>query len=122
MKKILNTLSRQEGFSFVEVMVALVIFSVTIISFSAFFASGIQNIFTTGHKGSALYNAQENMENTIASEDYFSDEVKPIKGPLELSFPTAVKVEGYFITKNETYTDAQGNEHTVTVTTFVPKR
>jgi len=58
-------LKKEEGFTLVEIIIALTILFIVIISFTILFTTGFSGIFGAGRKSEALYKAQEEMDNTI---------------------------------------------------------
>lgn len=104
-----------KGFMVTEILVAITIIALIIAAFEPLLNSSFLNIFSTGRKSSTLYQAQQTTENAIANHGTGSD-------ILVLPFATPIPVQGSYITINELYTDANGNERTVTITSFVPNK
>lgn len=59
-------LKNQEGFTIVEVLVALVFLIIIIFAFTNLLATGHSGIFRAGQKSEALFYAQEDIDNQIA--------------------------------------------------------
>jgi len=55
----------QEGFTLVEIIVALTILMIFLFSFMTLFTTSITGIFGAGEKTSALFTAQKDMDNAI---------------------------------------------------------
>lgn len=58
--------NREEGFTIIEIIIALFILMVILFAFTTLFTGSISGIFGAGHKSSALYEAQREMDNEIS--------------------------------------------------------
>lgn len=63
-----RTFQQNKGFTLVEVLVALSIITIIVISFTALLTSSYVNIISAGKKSLASYSVQEEMEERIAHE------------------------------------------------------
>lgn len=106
-----RTFQKNNGFTLVEVLVALSIITIIVISFTTLLASSYVNIISAGKKSLASYSVQEEMEERIAHEQ--ATDV----GDLQIPFPKAgnINVAGGFIELQNT----QG-VHTSQSTAFLP--
>ncbi len=105
----------EKGFLLIEVLIALLLLIIIIIGFTALITSSYQGIHTAGSRAQALYEAQELMENAIASPDFTSDEVVIV----QLASPPG-GIASRKITVTVPYTDAKGFSRTVTLTSYIP--
>ena len=109
---LLNKIVQQDrGFTLVEVLVALTILTIIVISFTTLFTSSYVNIISAGNKSQATYNVQKEMEERIA------DELATDVGDLQIPFPIAgnINVPGGLLELDDT----QGNR-TSESTAFLP--
>lgn len=102
---------KENGFTLVELIVALAILSIGIFAFSYMFSSSFANVFTAGRKSSSLLSAQEELELQIAVGTATDSE------ELSVFLPdgTEIKIPGEFATGTYMYENKTG-----TVTTFIP--
>lgn len=62
----MDNFKQQEGFTLVEILVAIAIMMIVVFSFTLLFTSSFTWIFDAGDKSEALFKAQEKMDNKIA--------------------------------------------------------
>lgn len=113
MKKTESTKQLNElGFSLVELLIAMVILAVIILSFTALFSSSFSGIFTAGRKSKALFEAQDELEQKIIGGTSLSTLLT-----VTFSDSSTITIPGELITGDVLY---EGN--TGAVTTFIPQR
>lgn len=120
--------SPEQGFMFIEILVALSILAIVIVAFTAVFTTGFAGIFSVGQTGGSFYSAQEAMENTAAGVEYEgvhagNIDIHPVEYyPLESPFTLHFADLGYTVSVvGKTYRvvyDEGGRS--VTLMTFVP--
>lgn len=102
------------GFSLIELLIALSIFVIIASAFLLLYTKSFSDIFHSGHKNEALYEIQQELENTIYSNNNDgTDEI-------EINFPgleNSVKIKG----KLERG-DAQVGERSAEIIVFIPNR
>ncbi|MBF7082134.1 prepilin-type N-terminal cleavage/methylation domain-containing protein [Desulfallas sp. Bu1-1] len=114
-------MNNKKGFSILEVLVAISILVIIVFTFTTLFSAGFSGIFSAGRKSEALYKVQKEMENAIINKS--GNNVTD--GTISISFPSLtdpITVTGKFVICDQTYTDSNGNERTVTITSFVPNQ
>lgn len=104
------------GFSLLEVLVALSVFGIVVVGFSYMFANGLKGSNASDSRNRAVYRAQQTMENSIATYDNSGSDT------IELNFSSPITVDGKVITINETYNGINQTAKTVSMTTFVPNQ
>ncbi|PKM83454.1 MAG: hypothetical protein CVU88_02865 [Firmicutes bacterium HGW-Firmicutes-13] len=114
-----------EGFTLVEVIAALTILSIIIISFLAVFGNSIVMIITAGQLSEAQYTAQKVMENAIAGsilEDIENINVI-VDTPDSDHTSITINYNGENITVDGKIIEVEydDGERAVTLTTFVPE-
>lgn len=62
----MNFIKKEDGFSLVELILAVFIMAIIIVAFTNLITVSIQGIFGAGSKSSALFDAQEQMDNYIS--------------------------------------------------------
>ncbi len=62
----MRSVKKEEGFTLVEVLVAVSILTIIIFAFTTLFTTSFTGIFGAGRKSEALFKAQEEMDNAIA--------------------------------------------------------
>jgi prepilin-type N-terminal cleavage/methylation domain-containing protein len=117
---------REQAFTLIEVLVAIFILLVVIISFSLLFSDSFINIFASGYKSEAQYKLQDLVENKFLGVDKSLDGVSVsatnISGfSIEFSGLGTVSVNGDEYLVNTTFSDARGNQRPVNLTFFVPE-
>ncbi|RAP74754.1 prepilin-type N-terminal cleavage/methylation domain-containing protein [Paenibacillus montanisoli] len=58
----MSYINKEQGFSLMEVLVAVVILAVLVMAFIGYFIRGTDTITKTGTRGQNLYTAQQNLE------------------------------------------------------------
>lgn len=101
----------------VEIIVAIALLSIILISFIMLFAESFTNIFSAGNESEALFTVQRMLENKLG-------EPLPQGEPhtLEIIFPTVlqpIRIDGEIVTINESY--YRGNvRKNVELKVFIP--
>lgn len=91
-------LRNEEGLTLIEILVALLIFVVILVSFSALFINSYAGVRLGGHKSERLYQAQSEVEEAMLN---FQGERQD---QIEISFPgLTLTVDGRLITVQEIY-------------------
>ena len=62
----MNFIKKEDGFSLAELILAVFIMAIIIVAFTNLITVSIQGIFGAGSKSSALFDAQERMDNYIS--------------------------------------------------------
>ncbi len=108
-KKLIN---QQKGFTLVELLIAISILMVIIFSFTLLFTTSFSGIFGAGRKSEALFRAQEEMDNKIASglEEQYDETT------LEIKFDYLTLI----VTGEVKQVDYEYEEHTDTIKYFLP--
>jgi len=91
----MNLFKKQDGFTLIEIILSALILMVFIFAFMTLSTSSITGIFGAGHKSSALFEAQEDIDNAI-NEGLSGDEPETheinLEG-LEIKDSEGVKVD-----------------------------
>jgi Tfp pilus assembly protein PilV len=120
-------IKNKQGFSLIEVLVALSILFFFIMAFSVLFSNSFSYIFVSGSKTETQYSIQEAAENSyLDSSTVFSD-VDTIETFVsgftiifnDLSEP-AVLLDGRIVEMEASYPDSTGNENDILITYFIP--
>jgi Tfp pilus assembly protein PilV len=120
-------IKNKQGFSLIEVLVALTILFFFIMAFSVLFSNSFSYIFVSGSKTETQYSIQEAAENSyLDSSTVFSD-VDTIETFVsgftiifnDLSEP-AVLLDGRIVEMEASYPDSTGNENDILITYFIP--
>jgi len=102
---------REEGFSLVEVLVALAVLTIIIFAFTTLFTSSFSGIFRAGRKSASLYEAQAALDHVIEQGTASTAaEVTILFGSI------AVNVKGEEVTEEYQYEDRTGQ-----LVYFLPK-
>jgi prepilin-type N-terminal cleavage/methylation domain-containing protein len=102
---------REEGFTLVEVLVALAILSIIIMAFTTLFTSSFSGIFRAGRKSASLYEAQAVLDQVIDQGTALTeDEINILFGGI------VIKVQGEEITEAYEYDGRTGQ-----LVYFLPK-
>jgi len=104
----------EKGFSLVEILVALTILLIIATAFLSLYTQSYLGIAYSGHKNKALYEAQQEIEELILSNE--SDG----KDELEIIFPGlehSIKIRGKVELRNVQY-----GEKSASVAVFIPNR
>jgi len=110
----MDYLKKQEGFTLVEIIVALAILVIVVFSFTTLYSTTFSGIFRAGDKSKALFEAQDQMDTSISKG--FPDVTEDSKLTIDFDKVT-VEVEGKV--KNLYYMD-ENEEHTVELFYFLP--
>jgi prepilin-type N-terminal cleavage/methylation domain-containing protein len=62
----MNLVQQKDGFTLVELLVAIAILMIAIFAFTTLFTTSFSGIFRAGRKSEALFTAQEELDNLIA--------------------------------------------------------
>lgn len=110
----------EKGFSLLEVLVAMIVLSLVILSFSGLFSGGYKAISDGGNKSEALFSAQQFMEYAILNGDDYSQVTVTTGNLLQFNFPGTdpFDISGNIIIVTEDY---HGGNKPISLTTFVPK-
>lgn len=111
MNRLMNRLKNPQGFTLIEMIVALAIIGIMAVSFLTVFSSTYAHIFSAGRRSDAIFSTEKKVEAAIASgttgtADTFS---------LSIGGRT-INVSGTLVTEQSTYE----NGKTVTLKSFVP--
>ena len=106
-------LHNEDGVTIIEILFALVILSFVTASVLLLFNNTLTVIFSTGHKGQGLYQAQGDMEKKIISSEP-GEELLPLIVP---GLDEPIYIKGREITV-DVVLDSKGR--TVSLSTFVP--
>ncbi len=110
-----------KGFSLVEIVVAMAILAIVVVSLMTLLNASFSNLFNMGDKTETLNNLQSQMEKAIVSETYRDDdnnnvvvETKKIVDNNAIRIEDAAesilyKIQGLMITVEEEYSDGNGN-------------
>ena len=89
-------MKQEQGFSFVEVLVAVVVLGLIIGGFSGVFSSSIGSILAAGDRYRAFAEAQELLERVLATDNL--DGLEGVDWTEEVQIVDEVKVKGKLIT------------------------
>lgn len=103
-------LSDEGGFSLIEILIALVILSITIFAFTGLFTDSYSRIFSAGRKSQAIYKAQKDMESKIRSGTTLNQDFT-----ITVPHSTNITVKGELV-------DIEIEGQNAHLTTFVPKQ
>ena len=107
----MRALKKQDGFTLIEVIVAVVILLIIATTFVPIFRTSFVNIFTYGHKDKAMALASEKMEIFYANQPLDNTDITNILGELNGNYVSDV---------NDLYT-YQNNDYNYTYKdTFMP--
>lgn len=100
------------GLTLIEILIGLAILAVMALSFTALFTSSFAGIFSAGRKSTALFQAQQQMEQKIAGGTSGNT-------PLTITLPdlTTIQVQGEILSVPYSYEDKTG-----TIISFIPIR
>lgn len=111
----MGNLKKQEGFTIVEIIVAIAIFVIIVFAFTTLYSTTFSGIFWAGDKSRALFDAQDEMDTSISQG--FPDETDI--STLTINFDQiTVEVEGKG--KNLYYVD-EDEEHEIELFYFLPE-
>ena len=107
-----------KGFSLVEVLVAITVLTITIVSFTFVYGWSFENIFLMGEKSTAVAKAQNALERMYININDDKIDLQRVISPDDLY--TYSESGNYYVEENVTYTleedeDVVGNKVTVVV-------
>ncbi len=112
----MKVLSQNKGFSLVEVLVAMAVLTILVVSFTIFFGWNITSIFETGQRSQAVAEAEKkleklhySMDNYASDPEYVSSEDVLVKDPDR---------DRNFCVEEVTYVDGSVEGYNVTVVVF----
>lgn len=109
-----------KGFSLVEVLVAILLMSITLGSLVFILGSAFDGVFTSSHKNKAIYNAQNSIEEKIAiGEQGEISNVDEIPGSIEIEFPE-LSNSSFYSTGNVVVGEGVEKGVISKVATFIP--
>lgn len=76
---------REDGFTLVEVLVAMAVFLIVVIAMSTFFLHSYKNVILAGKKSVTVYEAQQELEEVIADPDSSHDEDEISEEPYQIT-------------------------------------
>ncbi len=119
-------LKNENGFSLVEVMVAMVVLLIFVVAFSALFTDSFSIIFSSGRKSEAQYQAQEASEWVLSGVDPATVSgitITPVPEftiEIENNAIDDLVIGGDQLTYSDSYISTRGNTGTVDITIFIP--
>jgi len=107
----MKNLVKQNGFSLVEVLIAVTILLLMVVTFTVLFTSTFDNIITSGRKSEALYLSQQKVDTAVTPDSTSFVE-------LEISFTgvNPIVVEG----QHNIYSQEYKTGRYVSVDLFIP--
>lgn len=117
----LNLLKKQDGFTFIEVIIAVTILFLAVMTVSLLLLQGYQIMASAGKRSESLHLTQEEMEAAIADADYAGSDYEEVEIDRAMGQEVWVfgeKVTGTLVTVKRIYSGPQGGE--ITYTYFVP--
>ncbi len=107
----------EDGFTLIEVLVALVILVIIVLGMTTFFLNSYRNVILAGKKAVTVYEAQQELEKAIDDPDRSEEgRIERVPG-YELEIFGKI-ISGTKITVEEAYDEKHGRE--VTYVTFIP--
>lgn len=98
-------LKKENGFSLVELVLAISILLIVVAAFTLLFTTSFSGIFTAGHKSKSLFEAQELVDNLISGgANYQFDSLLVIEFDQR-----TIAIEGEEISVDYQYEDRQGD-------------
>lgn len=116
MKKIIQALFPEDGYSLVEVVVSMAVFMILALALSSLFISSYKTVVAAGTRSAAVQHVQQEMEKSIAEGAYSADEVQREEDYEVVVF--GKKVTGTLITVDKIISEEPLRR--VTYVTFVP--
>lgn len=107
----MDSRGRENGFSLIEVLVALAVLAVVIVTFTALFTSSFAGISIAGDKSVELYNAQTEMDDAIARGALSDNDTVQIDFSL-----TLLNISGEIVSVDYEYEERSG-----TLVYFLPE-
>ncbi|GEM_PF-2689314 len=132
----MQSLKRENGFTLMEVLVAVTILSIVTAAFVTLFSSSFQGIYSMGHRTEAMLKVQKHMEIVLEiakqSSDYadFDGQVEVMTLPEGMEITRSPKtmamqgptddIPGASVTIVYEYSDTLGKTAAVSMTSFAP--
>jgi type IV pilus modification protein PilV len=117
---------KEEGFSLIELLIAILVLSVTVTGFAGLFTLSYQGVYSAGYQSEAQHVAREAMENMIADITFAHPDATVTRvvtsKAMAMSFSGygGVSVPGQEIVVTVQYTDGAGRARTQVFRSFVP--
>ncbi len=118
----INNYFKNNGFSLIENMIAILIMLIISIAYTALFTNAFTGVYSAGYKSEALLTAQDDLENAIADSNFIGNDIGKksftvtiTRGDTGINDPINVTGTEIQVTKN--YDDDSKN---VVLKTFVP--
>lgn len=108
---------KDEGYSLVEILVAMGLFSIVSLSLLFMFLNSYATAVNSGHKNTAIFDAQQVMEKAITDDTYNEHNIERKMEPIVLF---GKSIEGTIVIVKEEYNDE--NNRSINYVTFVPNR
>ncbi|KAB2951650.1 prepilin-type N-terminal cleavage/methylation domain-containing protein [Heliorestis acidaminivorans] len=120
----MKILSEESGFTLVEVLVSLSLISIVLVAYLGLFTNSFQGIYSSGYKGEALFETQQDMEQQIINKAVKTPPDELIVNFTNGSFTdNKIKIPGNEIIMKRKYTDGFGNDNaSVSLSVFVPDK
>lgn len=115
---IVYILQREEGYTLVEVLVAMTIFLIMVIAITTFYLNSYADILTAGKRTAAFHEAQQQMEKAIEDPTYEEEGIERLF-EYELDI-FGRKMSGTKIIVEKTYSAEHGRK--LTLVTFVSNK
>lgn len=120
----MNRINNENGFSLIEVLIALTVLLVIITAFSVLFSESFVGIFASGNKSEAQYILQDSIENEMGNIEKNVAEVDKtslnVSGfSIEFSDNEDITVDGERIIFETTFDDGKDPEREVEITVFL---
>jgi len=115
----------EKGFTIVEIVVAVAILAIMVVSFTQLFTGSFSGIYSAGYKSGSQYTTQEVMENVIAGSSVGGTGINvenTAVNDFNIQFPGGliIPVPGNEVNVSVSYTDGYGNSRDTTYTSFLP--
>lgn len=119
--------SAENGFTLIEVMVAVVILFIITLAFTMLFSQSYTHIYAAGNKSEAQYVLQDATENELSAIDKDLSELGVVRevfnvSGFEIHFDGIdnVIVDGNRVTLESVFADGRGSDQTMMITVFIP--
>lgn len=102
-------LRREEGFTLVEVLVAMIIFLIIVLAMTSFLGGSYLSLTRAGNKAATVFEAQSELEKALDDPDYNeAEEIERVPGYEVEIFNR--RISGTKITVKEIYDEEQNRE------------